>query len=148
MKNAKNYLAEYENWENVNAEELWRLWKSVLKCISLVAYSAHADEYGNSTQDSKEYFYPEQKDGSDFSMNVRRHNYMMRFIAIDPNRVNQFFVPWVCKQNPGATKVQFGLILTRIPSLDKVITLKGTPYDDLLVTEELNPNVFNCPSKS
>ncbi len=42
MKNAKNYLAEYENWENVNAEELWRLWKSVLKCISLVAYSAHA----------------------------------------------------------------------------------------------------------
>lgn len=42
MKNAKNYLAHYENWENVNAEELWRLWKSVLKCINLVAYSVHA----------------------------------------------------------------------------------------------------------
>ncbi|MES2802764.1 MAG: hypothetical protein V4654_09755 [Bdellovibrionota bacterium] len=42
MKNAKNYLALYENWENSNAEELWRIWKSVLKCISLVAYSFHA----------------------------------------------------------------------------------------------------------
>ncbi len=42
MKNAKNYLAVYENWENSNAEELWRLWKSVLKCISLIAYSFHA----------------------------------------------------------------------------------------------------------
>lgn len=42
MKNAKSFLAEYENWENVNAEALWRLWKSVLKCISLVAYSVHA----------------------------------------------------------------------------------------------------------
>lgn len=42
MKHAKNYLAEYENWENVNAEELWRIWKSLLKCISLIAYSVHA----------------------------------------------------------------------------------------------------------
>ena len=42
MKNAKNYLALYENWENVNAEELWRIWKSLLKCISLIAYSFHA----------------------------------------------------------------------------------------------------------
>lgn len=42
MKNAKNYLASYENWENVNAEELWRIWKSVLKCINLIAYSFHA----------------------------------------------------------------------------------------------------------
>lgn len=42
MKNAKNYLALYEHWENVNAEELWRLWKSVLRCISLVAYLFHA----------------------------------------------------------------------------------------------------------
>ena len=42
MKNAKNYLAHYENGENSNAEELWRLWKSVLKCINLIAYCLHA----------------------------------------------------------------------------------------------------------
>lgn len=46
MKNAKNYLAVYENWENSNAEELWRLWKSTfkctVKCINLIAYSFHA----------------------------------------------------------------------------------------------------------
>lgn len=46
MKNAKIYLAVYENWETSNAEELWRIWKSTfkctVKCISLVAYSFHA----------------------------------------------------------------------------------------------------------
>lgn len=42
MKNAKNYLALYENWENVNAAELWRIWKSLLKCISLIAYLIYA----------------------------------------------------------------------------------------------------------
>lgn len=42
MKNAKNYLAHYEHWQNVNAEELWRLWKNVLKCINLIAYLFHA----------------------------------------------------------------------------------------------------------
>lgn len=46
MKNAKTYLAEYENWENVNSEELWRIWKSTLKCtvkcINLIVYAVHA----------------------------------------------------------------------------------------------------------
>lgn len=42
MKHAKNILAEHENWENVNAEELWRIWKGLLKCLSLIVYSFHA----------------------------------------------------------------------------------------------------------
>lgn len=42
MKTAKSFLATYEHWENTNAEELWRLWKSVLKCMNLIAYSFHA----------------------------------------------------------------------------------------------------------
>lgn len=151
MGNGSSFLGRYLGQyyfavaNTVGVNTTWNFFSPDPAHIMYIHYIIHFDdEYGNPTQESKEYFYPEQKDGSDFSMNVRRHNYMMRFIAIDPNRVAQFFIPWVCKRNPGATKVQFGLILNRIPSLDKVITLKDTPYNELLVTEELNQNVFNC----
>jgi len=152
MGNGSSFLGRYLGQyyfavaNTVGVNTTWNFFSPDPAHIMYIHYIIHFDDdYGNPTKESKEYFYPEQKDGSDFAINVRRHNYMMRFIAIDNNRVNSFFVPWVCKQNPGATTVQFGLVLTRIPSLDKVITLQGTPYSDLLVTEELNPNVFNCP---
>lgn len=145
------YLGQYyfpvANTTGVNTT--WNFFSPDPAHIMYVHYIVHfEDDYGNPTKDPKEYFYPEQKDGSNFAMNVRRHNYMMRFMVIDPIRVAQFFVPWVCKQNPGSTKVQFALILHRIPSLDKVITLKDTPYSDLLTTEELNQNVYSCQKPS
>lgn len=42
MKNAKIYLAHYQNWENTNAEELWRLWNSGLRLLNVLTYVIHS----------------------------------------------------------------------------------------------------------
>lgn len=151
MGNGSSFLGRYLGQyyfavaNTVGVNTTWNFFSPDPAHIMYIHYIIHfEDEFGNPSKEPQELFYPEQKDGSDFSMNVRRHNYMMRFVAIDPVRVSQFFVPWICKKNPGATKIQYELILNRIPSLDKVITLKETPYHDLITTEELNQNVFSC----
>jgi len=107
-------------------------------------YVYYEDSYGNQLKDPEELYYPEQKDGSNFAMNIRRQNYMMRFMAIDPSRIQNYFAPWICKQHPGATRVQFTLIIDHIPPLDKVIALTETDFSELLRHEEVNQNVFNC----
>lgn len=102
------------------------------------------DEYGNSVKEPQQIFFPEQKDGSDFRMHIRRQNYMTRFMAIEPSRVQNYFIPWICKNHPGASRVYTSMILNIIPPLDKVIALKETPYEELLQTQEINPMTFNC----
>jgi len=141
------YLGQYyfhvANVVGVNTT--WNFFSPDPAHIMYFRYIVHfEDDYGNPTQESRELFYPEQKEGSNFAMNIRRQNYMMRFMALDPMRVGHYFIPWICQQYPGATRVQFSLIINHIPPLDKVITLKDTPFVDLLTNEEVNQNVYNC----
>lgn len=151
MGNGSSFLGRYlgkyyfhiANVVGVNTT--WNFFSPDPAHIMYFRYVIHfEDEYGNPLQEAKELYYPEQKDGSNFAMNVRRQNYMMRFMAIDPQRVGNYFIPWICKQYPKATRVQFGLIVHHIPNLDKALTLKDTPFSDLLTNEEINQNVYSC----
>ena len=151
MGNGSSFLGRYLGQyyfavaNTIGVNTTWNFFSPDPAHIMYIRYIVHFDDdYGNPTQESKEYFYPEQKDGSDFSMDVRRQNYMMRFLALDSERISKFFIPWICKKNPGATQVQFEIIINHIPSLDKVITLQDTPYAELLTTDEINQNVYTC----
>ncbi|OFZ31964.1 MAG: hypothetical protein A2622_12055 [Bdellovibrionales bacterium RIFCSPHIGHO2_01_FULL_40_29] len=107
------------------------------------------DEYGNTTADTVEGFYPKSKDlGGDFRLDKKRDSYAMRFLAVDPYRIEVFFTPWLCRKNPGATKVQVELIVNRIPSLDQVIAVVNSninDYDNILTTEQINRYIYECP---
>lgn len=103
------------------------------------------DGYGNTTKETIESYYPESKDlGGDFRLDKKRHSYAMRFLAIDFSRVGQFFVPWKCRENPEATKIQVEMVVNRIPAIETVMTLKDENYDDLVKPEEVNRMIYDC----
>lgn len=103
------------------------------------------DDYGQTTQDTFEDYFPKGKDeGTDFRMDRRRYAYAMRWLALDPNRIYQFFVPMICKKHLGAKKIQVDLIVKPIPPLEKVLTLKDENYEDLVQTEELGRYIYEC----
>ena len=151
MGNGSSFLGRYTasfytpvaNMIGVNTT--WNFFSPDPANIMYFKYIIHfEDEYGNPTQEPIEQFYPKHKDGSEFAHDVRRQNYMMRFVAIDSGRIEQYFIPWICKKNPKATKIQFEFIVNAIPSLDKVITLKDTPYEDLITSQIVNQGIFPC----
>ncbi len=151
MGNGSSFLGRYTasfytpvaNMIGVNTT--WNFFSPDPANIMYFKYTIHfEDEYGNPIQEPIEQFYPTHKDGSEFAHHVRRHNYMMRFIAIDSERIKLYFIPWICKKNPQATKIQFEFIMNAIPSLDKVITLKDTPYEDLITSQIVNQGIFPC----
>lgn len=107
------------------------------------------DSYGNSEQESIEEFYPESRDeGGDFRLDHRRFTYALRWMLIDPERISRFFIPWKCRENPKATKIQVELVVNRIPLIETLITFKNENYENLLRTEELNRMTYDCPAKS
>ena len=71
-------------------------------------------------------------------------SYVMRFYASSSTRLGDFLIPWLCKKNPGATRIQTEVLLNRIPSLEVASTLVGSEYEDLVKQEEINQNVFPC----
>ncbi len=103
------------------------------------------DDYGNVTSQTIEDFFPKSKDqGGDFRLDERRFSYAMRWLAVDPERIRMFFVPMLCRDNPGAKKIQVQLMVKPIPPLEKVITLQDENYDDLVHTEEVGRSVYEC----
>lgn len=151
MGNGSSFLGRYTagfytpvaNMIGVNTT--WNFFSPDPAHIMYFKYIIHfEDEYGNPTQEPIEQFYPTHKGGSEFAHHVRRHNYMMRFVAIDSGRIEKYFIPWICKRNPKATKIQFEFIVNVIPSLDTVVTLKNTPYEDLIKTDIVNQGIFSC----
>lgn len=102
-----------------------------------------------STKDPIEGFYPESKgQGGDFHLSKKRDSYAMRFLVVDSNRIQNFFIPWICHKYSGATYVQVEVILNRIPSLDKVISVVNTGYEDydnLISNEEISRYSYECP---
>lgn len=108
-------------------------------------YVHFEDEYGNPTKEPLDLMYPAEGEKIDFRIHKRRQSYIMRYLVIDPEKMQQFFIPWICKQHPGATKIQTELVINRIPNLDKVITLPSSNYYDLVTTEEMGQNVYSCP---
>lgn len=115
-------------------------------------YVFFEDAYGNMLKEPYLGFYPDTQDkGEDFRLHKKRDSYAMRFIVVDPARIENFFAPWICRKHPGASKIQVELIVNRIPSLDKVIALVNQnidTYENLLTTEEINHYVFECAHAS
>lgn len=108
-------------------------------------YIVHfSDEYGNPKKESIESYFPPQADEGDFRVHKRRMNYVMRFFAASNLRMEKFFIPWVCKQNPGATNVHTEIEYHRIPSLEVASTLSHTDYEDLVKQEEINQYDYKC----
>lgn len=103
------------------------------------------DEYGHTTEDTFEDYFPKSKDeGRDFRLDRRRSAYAMRWLALDPERIRQFFIPKICKEHPKARKIQVELIVKPIPPLEKIMALQNENYEDLVKAEQLSQNTYEC----
>ncbi len=102
------------------------------------------DAYGNPTKEAIEDYFPEKKHEGDFRPHIRRMNYVMRFFTANSERMQKYFVPWLCRRYPGSTRVQTEVELHRIPNLEVASKLSAIDYDELTQQEEINQNESKC----
>lgn len=66
-----------------------------------------------------------------FDLKDRRFLYAMRYLVLEPNRLQVVLAPWLCKQNPEATHVRIEHIIDSIPYIDEAVSKKNSNVSDL-----------------
>ena len=138
-----NYYTPVANLVGLNTT--WNFFSPDPAHTMYLRYIVHfEDEYGNPVKESIENLFPAEETNGDFRVHVRRMSYAMRFFSASPERLEKYLVPWLCKKNPGANRIQTEILYSRIPTLEVASTLSDTNYQDLVKQEEINQNVFKC----
>lgn len=142
-----SYFAPVANMVGLNTT--WNFFSPDPAHTMLLKYVIHyEDAYGNPVKEAIENYFPPESELTDFRLHKRRLSYVMRFFAASPNRMEQYFIPWLCKTHPGASRVQTEISLSRIPPLDVAYTMTDTDYSELVKQEEVNPRVYSCNNLS
>lgn len=81
------------------------------------------NEDGSFARDSEELFFPRARDLREMDLSKRRELYAMRYLMLDPRRVEALFGPWVCGRYQGLSNLTVEHIVQPIPDLDKAARL-------------------------
>src|SRR6185312_6105947 len=93
-------------------------------------------------------FIPPEKKHIVIDSSKRRFLYAMRFLLLDNNRMQTILGPWLCRENPGATRVIMENRLVPIPNLDQAL-LDSTVLDQENASETTMMNFsYNCGDKN
>jgi hypothetical protein len=93
--------------------------------------------------DTPTLLFPPKRSGYSFDDFYSRRLYSMRFFVIYPDRLQQFFIPFLCRQNPGATGIWVESVFERLPSLEK-LSSERTSLHDLAERSQLPRQRFPC----
>jgi hypothetical protein len=156
MGNGSSFLGRYLEWfytpiaNTIGLNTSWNFFSPDPAHTMYIKYDLFfEDEFGHSLSEPLEGYYPESKDlGGDFRLDKKRDAYAMRFLIMDSERIQAFFVPWICRQHPNSSKIQVEVILNRIPSLDQMVAVVNQhlkSYDNVLTSEEVSRYSYECP---
>lgn len=89
-------------------------------------FTIHKDETGgDDSAEPLEIFLPANKDGGEGDVSKRRELYAMRYMLLDPRRVDAVLGPWLCRTHAGASSVHVEFVINSIPSLDEATMFSG-----------------------
>ena len=106
----------------------------------------YEDGQGNELKEPFEGFLPPEKNQVVVDSSKRRMLYAMRFLLLDPSRLETLMGPWLCRKYPGASEVSISYILEALPSLDVALTNSETSIADLKKEAQSNSLVYRCVS--
>ena len=114
-----NFYRYYANQLNINTN--WNFFSPDPAQIIYLRYIVYTlDEFGNEMEPEVEHFYPEEKNQGSFGLTHRRHFYLSRYLLLSESRLENMFVPWVCRQSPKATHIAVQTITEKITPLDEI----------------------------
>jgi hypothetical protein len=138
-----SYLLPYANTLNLNTP--WNFFSPDPAHIMYFKYTVYfRDDFLNDIKDPIEGYFPAGKEQGAYSASERRELYAMRYMIIDPKRVEKFLGPWLCSQNPGASGIKLEHIVDTIPPLDRAVSQKSTEVKDMGEEIEIINRDFDC----
>jgi len=92
---------------------------------------SYEDADGKSLKEAEEIFMPPEKDQGVWSLSKRRELYAMRYMILDPRRVDAVLGPWLCRTKAGATSIHIDHVINSVPTLDEANLFSDQKVGDL-----------------
>lgn len=89
---------------------------------------------------------PEAGNKSPFSNYQRLIYYPIRTTSSE-ERVEKFFIPWLCRQNPSAESVSLSIVAFEVPSMEKTVT-ESKKLPELARPKPSPAKTYVCPGAS
>lgn len=138
-----NYLAPIANSIGVNTT--WNFFSPDPANTMYFAYNIYfEDEQGNEVKEPLSGYLPSEKNQIVTDASRRRMLYAMRFLMLDDNRLNVLMAPWLCKENPGASRVRIHSVVEKLPNLDEVVLRSDTSVESLKHEVDSRSVSFDC----
>lgn len=139
------FLIEYANI--IGANTSWNFFSPNPAQTMYLQYKVRfEDEQGNETKESVEGFLPPEKEKVVIDSSRRRFLYAMRFLLLDPNRLETLFEPWLCREFPGASSISVRSVQENLPTLDHALANLETPVVELKEEVKSASSDFRCGS--
>lgn len=91
--------------------------------------------------------YPPARQAFAWDDGWNRRLYGMRFFALNPERLERYFIPFLCRENPGARGISVQAVFEKIDDLDRAArtdTLWNSDFKDLSERIDLPRQKFSC----
>jgi hypothetical protein len=102
------------------------------------------DSEGNSLTPEREMFLPSQKDGGILDLGKRRELYAMRFMLLDPSRVDAILGPWLCRHYGPVTEIRIEHVVNSVPTLDEAVLFGNREVKDMSHEFGFGSKKFYC----
>lgn len=109
------YVIDYANTLLLNAT--WQFFSPGPAPTFYIEYTFSSPDRGDYSGETK--LLPERREGFGWSDFYNRRLYAMRFLALDQRRLENYLVPWICRQKPDAEVVTLRLIFEQIDSVER-----------------------------
>jgi hypothetical protein len=112
------YFAPYANLLQMNTT--WQFFSPGPSPIFYLEYSfLELDSNGEETE-TEPRLLPERRQTFGYSDSYNRRLFSMRFFSLNQQRLEQYLVPWLCKQNPKAIQVTVRQMFGEINSVERI----------------------------
>lgn len=140
-----DFYVPYANALNLNSS--WNFFSPDPAHIMYFRYTVYfRNDMMEDLQEPVEGYFPPSKEIGPYEISLRRESYAMRFMILDPRRVEQLLGPWLCRQFPEASNIKLEHIIDAIPPMDQVYFNSKRRYQDLAEKVESINRDFDCRS--
>ncbi len=108
------YFLSYANTLGFNTT-----WQFFSPGPSPMFYLEYEAEGAGETQLSAPLAYPPLRQGFSWNDGWNRRLFGMRFMALSPERMERYFVPFLCRQVPGAKAISVRSIVDRVEDIER-----------------------------
>lgn len=106
------------------------------------------DQGAKELRDAITHFVPPGKIEAISTASQRRQFLTNRILALDPDRLENILIRWICKSHSGSTHVDFARYSLQQPTLDQALESSAGSFRGLFVEQKDFERLFSCNAKT